>query len=295
MKKKIVISMLVCASVFVACDSNQNAVSEQKVSEATVIETDSEVLEHSDSTELEIAGTVDLELSETVDLEPTDQTKAYAQLLWDAFYLGQIDGKEFEHPNAEGNPCGSFAIYDIDGDGREELLLDWEGSAMATTVEFVWGYDADGIHEEAAFFPSARFWDNGIIEGDWSHNQGLAGDFWPYSVFQYHEQLDVYQEYGSVDAWDKNMTGMDVNYEGELFPSQIDEDGDGIVYYILPVDWDGSYDIDPVDGAGYEKWRADYLQNGQEIKNIPFQDLNENNIAGLGVPKPEYVFPEPLG
>ena len=32
-----------------------------------------------------------------------------------------------------------FALYDVDGDGQEELLLNWTGASMADTVEYIWG------------------------------------------------------------------------------------------------------------------------------------------------------------
>lgn len=99
------------------------------------------------------------------DNEWKEQNKAYGEILWDAYYLGQIDGKEFAAPNTEGNDNGGFAIYDIDGDG--------------------------------------------------------------------------------------------------------------IVYYILPEDWDGHYNMTPLDGADYESWKNNCLNNAEEIKDITFQILNE--------------------
>lgn len=225
----------------------------------------------------------------------TEQNKAYGEILWDAYYLGQIEGKEYAFPNAEGNENGTFAIYDIDGDGYEELLLCFEGDAMALTVEYIWGYKNGSTYVELSEFPQMRYYNNGIIEVDWSHNQGLAGDFWPYSVYSYHSEIDAYQKLGAVDVWDKISTGVEVNSEGEIFPSSIDADGDGIVYYILPADWDGHYDMTPLDGNDYESWKNDYLHQAEEIKDIPFLILNEENILKLGVPKPDIQFPEPLG
>ena len=227
------------------------------------------------------------------DSERAEQNKAYGEILWDVYYLGEIEGIEYTAPNREGNKNGDFAIYDIDGDGLEELLLSFDGGNMASMSEYIWGYKNGSTHVELCEFPSMRYYNNGVIEVDWSHNQGLAGDFWPYSAYSYNSETDEYQEFASVDAWDKVSTGVEVNWKGETFPSGIDADGNGIVYYISPADEDGYY----VDGKDYESWRNSYLDGAEEIKEevIAFQPLNEENISKLGAPKPDIQFPEPQG
>lgn len=229
------------------------------------------------------------------DSEHTEQNHAYGEILWNVFYLGQIEGTEYTFPDSEGNENGGFAIYDIDGDGYEELLLHFDGGTMAANVEYIWGYKDGKTHIELSEFPLMSYYSNGIIEVGWSHNHGLAGDFWPYSVYLYNSELDEYQKYGAVDAWDKIGTEVEINSEGETFPINIDVDGNGIVYYIFPEDWTGSYDRTPVDDAEYQKWKNNYLDNAAEIKDIPFQKLNEENISNLGAPKPDIDFPVPLG
>ncbi|MCM1327666.1 MAG: hypothetical protein NC243_07515 [Lachnoclostridium sp.] len=231
------------------------------------------------------------------DSERADQNKAYGEILWDVYYLGEIEGIEYTAPNREGNKNGDFAIYDIDGDGLEELLLSFDGGNMASMSEYIWGYENGKTHVELSEWPSMRYYNNGIIEVDWSHNQGLAGDFWPYSAYSYNSETDEYQRFASVDAWDKISTEVEVRADGEAFPSSIDADGDGIVYYVLPADWDGHYDMTPLDGKDYESWRNDYLDGAEEIKEevIMFQPLSEENISKLGAPKPDIQFPEPQG
>ncbi len=224
------------------------------------------------------------------DSQRTEQNKAYGAILWNVYYLGQIEGIQYAFPDSEGNGNGSFAIYDIDGDGYDELLLCFDGGTMASTVEYIWGYKNGSTHVELCEFPKMSYYDNGIIEADWSHNQGLAGDFWPYSVYMYNSERDEYQKFGAVDAWDKISTEVT-----EHFPDSIDADRDGIVYYILPADWDGHYERTPVDGKDYENWKKDYLHNAEEMEDIPFKILNEENIAKLGATKPDIQFPEPAG
>lgn len=227
------------------------------------------------------------------DNERIEQNKAYGEILWNVYYLGQIEGKEIAFPNAEGNENGSFAVFDVDGDGYEELLLHFDGDSMASKVEYIWGNQDGSTHIELFGFPLMRYYNNGIIEVGWSHNQGLAGEFWPYTVYLYDSETDEYQVLGAVDAWDKVSTKVEVNAEGEAFPDSIDQDGDGIVYYIFPADWDGHNDVEPSDGKDYESWKNDYLNKAEEIKDIPFQILNEDNIAKLGAPKPDNLFSDP--
>lgn len=229
------------------------------------------------------------------DSEYAEQNKAYGEILWNVFYLGQIEGKEYAFPDSEGNDNGDFAIYDIDGDGYEELLLRFDGDSMAANVEYIWGYKDGRTHVELSAFPLMSYYSNGIIEVGWSHNQGLAGDFWPYFVYLYNNEMDEYQKYGAVDAWDKISTEVEVNSEGETFPGNIDTDENGIVYYLLPKDWTGNYDMSPVDDEEYQNWKNGYLNNADEIEDIPFQKLNEENISNLKAPKPDIQFPEPLG
>ncbi len=94
-----------------------------------------------------------------------------------------------------------------------------------------------------------------------------------------------------MDAWD--IAVRETNYNEEPFPHDIDADGDGLVYYLLPPGWDGQYDMGPVDGAEYESWRNAYLDGAEELE-LPWQALTEETIpAALGAPKPEY--PEPAG
>ena len=72
-----------------------------------------------------------------------------------------------------------------------------------------------------------------------------------------------------------------MNSEGKSFPNSIDVDEDGIVYYILPSNWDGDYDMEPVDGEEYNKWRNAYLNGVQATKKFPAYELTEDNIMSV--------------
>lgn len=229
------------------------------------------------------------------------QRLAFGKVLWDIYQKGTLpnglalDGYDMHH--LEHTESSTFAIVDVDGDEQDELLLLWKTASMAGMTGRVFGYDGEAVYEELSAFPSLRFYDNGIVVEDASHNQNLAGDFWPYSVHQYDAQRGVYQRLGGVDAWDRRV--REENAENSIwpthFPTDIDVDGDGVVYWILPASWDGSYREAPmVDGPDYEDWRSAYLDGAQEL-SILFQRLTEENIAALGYPKPDVQYPQPVG
>lgn len=190
------------------------------------------------------------------------------------------DGREFQYDastNGEGN---QFAIYDIDFDGKEELIIQHTTAAMAGMVEVIYDYDSKTklLEEELRSFPSLTYYNNGIVSADWSHNQGLAGlgDFWPYTLYQYKQESDTYIEIASVDAWNKERA--DEDYEGNPFPDELDIDADGFIYFVTA---EGTYAQNTVvDGEEYERWRSSLLGNAEKIE-VPYQTLNEDNVRSL--------------
>ena len=112
-----------------------------------------------------------------------------------------------------------FAVYDIDSDGKKELIVLYTTTYMAGMTGTVYAYDSSSgtLRAELQEFPSLTFYDNGAVVAEWSHNQGMAGDFWPYTVYSYNSGTDTYEQTAMVDAWDKSVGEKD--YEGTLFPT----------------------------------------------------------------------------
>ena len=192
-----------------------------------------------------------------------------------------LDGNSIE--SIEGN---LFALHDVDGDGAEELILLWQNAAMAGQTEIVYGYDeaAGEVREELREFPGVIFYSNGAAEAPWSHNQGWAGEFWPYTLHRYALESGVYENMGSVDAWDYSLISNG-------FPHDVDADGDGMLYTLLTDNWNftyhqgsaGSgeywyYEQPPVDGAEYLAWR-DGIVGDAEALELSFVSLTAENIA----------------
>lgn len=228
---------------------------------------------------------------EEVPAEPTESPEIHAQedrapML--AAYQAALETLLNEHRFPEDTesrtffgdtPSGDqFAVFDVDGDGRDELILTYTDTSMAEMEIGIYGYDAeeDCLVQELAAFPMLTFYDNGVIQASWSHNQGLAGEFWPYTLYQYDKDADCYNPVGMVDAWDGTMFSED--FEGNPFPEEVDVSHSGSVYYIMDY---GTYETDhPVDEGEYQSWREGFLQGAGELA-VPYQDLTEENISNL--------------
>lgn len=172
-----------------------------------------------------------------------------------------------------------FAVYDVDKDGEDELIVEWINASMAGMIDLIYDYDdATGeIRLEWSGFPSVTFYDNGVLVEDFSHNQGRAGDaLWPYFLHQYDAEKDSYVQIASVDAWDKSLSDKD--WDGNLFPDEIDADKDGVLYYLMIGEM--SYYESLVDKAEYQSWRDSYTGKAKEIK-LPFMDLTKENIHSI--------------
>ena len=238
----------------------------------------------------------------------TDRRLAYGKALWDMYLRGVLpDGTELERATdlgpAEGN---QFAVEDVNGDGEKELIVYWTNACTAGLQGLVYGFDGGALRLELSAFPALTFYGSGTARAGWSHNQGWAGRFWPFSLYQYSPEGGVYEQICDVDAWDLSVTAEDETLAA-AFPREADTDGDGLVYYILTGDWyqasrvplDGNlsgqlWGTDPVDGAALEEW-LNTRTEGEEPLALSVQELNEENIAALGYPRPEVSYPEPAG
>ena len=225
--------------------------------------------------------------------DPEDSRKRFGEILWNAYLKGELpDGSKLDWMSVEEAAENHFTVTDIDGDGRQELLLFWTEAYMAGNQCVIYDYHDGVLWKQGQFFPSLRFYDNAAIEEDWSHNQGWSGRFWPHYAYRYNPQSDLYEQVGFVEGWDKRVVS-------EGFPDDIDADGDGLVYDVRPadVDWTIGSRYEPermMDGPAYEEWRQSYLNGSQEVE-IGLIPLTEENIAALGAPKPIVPEVKPVG
>lgn len=180
-----------------------------------------------------------------------------------------------------------YAITDIDGDGFEELLLMQETGVMASMDYLILDGQGGQLRAELEEFPSLTFYENGYVRADASHNQGLAGDFWPYALYRYDAESDSYQRIARVDAWDGRLHPQD--YAGNPFPKDADVSGAGIVYYVAGdgalYGQDGALAPAPMDQADFEKWEASWQGSGAVVEfslenEIVTDDLLTQGAAG---------------
>lgn len=205
-----------------------------------------------------------------------------------AAYSAVLKGIYYQHKYPDGQDCGfnysgdvsdnQFAIYDVDGDGKDELIIEITTTCTAGMCVNIYGFDENAhmIQEELREFPGLTIYDNGLIKADWSHNQGLAGEFWPYTLYQYQLKDDCFAVIGEVDAWDKSIRQID--YEGNVFPDSLDNDGNGLVYFVTMAGEGMGKTM--IDDAEYFLWLNEYLDDAQELV-LPYKKLTEENIAEL--------------
>ena len=182
----------------------------------------------------------------------------------------------FEPLTPDDQDIGHFDIRDFDGDGKDELLVLWDDTSMAAMVGILYGVNDSGeVFIENWCFPSLRIYSNGIIEADISHNQGLAGAFWPYYFSRYNPETDSYEGIGGADAWDKSLA--EVDYDGNPYPEYADTSQSGIVYYIDDPDYEKRGQ--PVDVTEYEAWHQELLSGADQIAIVPKLISNEMILA----------------
>ena len=161
-----------------------------------------------------------------------------------------------------------YTITDIDGDGFEELLLMQDTGVMASMDYLVLDGQGGQLRAELEAFPSLTFYENGYVRADASHNQGLAGDFWPYALYRYDAESDSYQQVAVADAWDGSIHPQD--YAGNPFPKDADVSGAGIVYYVAEngdlYGQDGALAPAPMDQADFQKWEASWQGSGAVVE-----------------------------
>lgn len=278
--KKIV---FILSTVFLLTGCSQNSVSESsttEISTAAVTEMVTTVSDESTKTSTELTT-----VSTNVYAKQT-----YREVLEGVYYerkFPQWDGKDSDEFDVTQN---EFLIYDIDSDGSDELILLYTNTYGAGQFGSVYDHDSQGhIVEEFRGFPHMRFYENGIIEVDASHNQGPSGRFWPYTMYQYNAATDTYEEVASVCALDQEIVDWQTEEAEEygydpvwVYPEDVDVSGTGLVYAIIPngYDTEDAEYIGYVDVMVYNDWHDSYT-NGAELLELSFLKLAEENISNV--------------
>jgi len=161
------------------------------------------------------------------------------------------------------------------------LILSYVTGPMSGQGKYVFGYnpEADMIYEQGRAFDMV-FYDNGVIKAEASHNHGRGEKLWPYTVYYYSPLTDDYRYGVHVDSWEKNYYG-EKTAQGDIFPVDVDTDGDGIVYYLLSYD-NYSYDSkDALDGKEYNEWFERQFDS-EEVIELTYRAMTKENIERVG-------------
>ena len=209
---------------------------------------------------------------------------AYVRVLEDLLYRSILpDGGEAIFEDMSEN---TFALADVDGDGREELVLLTRPDIYAGYRGYILDYYKNALVIQHEGFPSFTFYSNGAFTEDDSHAQGVWTDtFWPHSLYIYQPASDRYELAGHVSAWEKSVSDINV---GNLppFPTEEDKSGAGILYYIHPL---SSYEhlntLDSrvnmaVDQSVYLAWLEPVLGNARPLE-LEYLPLTAENIEQI--------------
>ena len=173
---------------------------------------------------------------------------------------------EYDACYAEEN---QFVVCDVDGDGVDELVLEWcacEPEAQCTYV-FEYETDTDEWNLELQTAGAAEFYDNGICEAYYIDPAGLYSSYSPYLIYSYSPETDTFESCGSVSALEK----IACDEQGVDFPTSYDTDSAGVVF---TIDYEG-YSSDYYNLSEY----LDFLGKLQgEYLPTPYMPLIDENL-----------------
>ncbi len=199
------------------------------------------------------------------------------------FVLEQI---AFEHVYPDGRDTGfdssyfieenHFALYDVNQDGSNELIVQFTTAPMAGNVETIYSYDAEqGCVKEILYvFPAVQYYTNGLIKENWSHSSALSGEnYWPYNLYQYRAESGEFALIAAVDMWDRASEAT--AYISDPYPSDVDSENAGVVFFVTQGD-----STQPMSKSAYESWLSETLESASPI-SIPYQPMTEENIKAV--------------
>ncbi len=203
-----------------------------------------------------------------------DERMVYAATLRNLLYSGILpDGSQAEAPGGGG--YSQFAVADVDGDSREELVLLYDPGVMASAEGYIIGCDTGTKRTfiQLEEFPFFVFLENGNLKALSSHNQ-TYGEMWPYALYRYLPESDSYALTGYAHAEDKAV--MEANGISKSYPAAVDISGTGTVYYVGDATWGTT----PMDEVDYMAWLEAHDGNAAEVE-LAYLPLTEESILTL--------------
>ena len=202
--------------------------------------------------------------------------KAYREALQTFVDLGTLPGTEefiSYSEYADGEWTNMYAIMDIDGDGKDELVWRVAQTIMASMQENIYSYDEETgeLVMELGAFPTCEYYREGLaVQSGWSHGTGAEGpDFWPFNVFYYNEETDTYDYCGYCAQ--ACLEAMQEMGWADRFPAEYDLDGDGIIYEISN---ETTGDLEWVDEDSYQFWFNNMFSSEPPV-TMPWNTMDE--------------------
>ena len=235
--------------------------------------------ETSTESETEVPTEYVTEQPTTVSNIYTKQT--YRELLENIYYNREFP--DWDYKNYDKDVSIDFAVYDIDSDGRDELLVTFDHRAI-----YLYDHNADGnLVQQISGYIQSDFYENGAVRVYSAHNQTHSVKVSPFAMYKYNSETDSYDECGNVCGIDKgviNRINQQIEEAGETdfydYPAEYDTSNSGtVVYYISP---DRSDKAEPLDVTEYNEYYEQFTE-GTGIIDIPFMKLTEENIENVNV------------
>lgn len=171
----------------------------------------------------------------------------------------------------------SYAAYDVDADGQEELVIQHSETYAAAQFEGIYSYEDGVFKEELMEFPLTVYYDNGVMFATWHQYGG-------FNIYRYNQESGRYEIQGAV--WPLPKEDYDTYSPREApdsFPNDIDADGDGLVYWPLTFSSEGErqYNLDSIiDGPEYEEYLDQFI-GGAEVLDIPYREYKYEDLQAL--------------
>ena len=195
MKKTILFIMAsLLASYLCACASQGNHPGEENTTSVTLAE---ETISQAEQTQMETTSE-----GQWKDTPARKAFQKVLQTIHDELYWPELpDAGEINLWESGTIEDERFALFDVDADGQEELLVSVSNTYTAGMSEVIYGYNAqtNGVRVEAKNNVAVTHYP-GLLKVDVSHNHGYAGDvLWPYAIQFYQETKDAYEDAVYVD------------------------------------------------------------------------------------------------
>lgn len=172
----------------------------------------------------------------------------------------------------------TYAICDVNGDGRDELIVKWLTADVNDRLTVVCRYDERTKILTQCLIESGAtdFYKNGKVIALWADPGNSYGKyFWPYSVYEYDKRDGLFKKTSMVTAWSKEIKKFDTS--GNPYPEDIDKEKAGEVYTINELT---KSDLSTVSRKEYEKWIDNITRSGK--LDIPYKNLTRENINQIG-------------